>query len=109
TSYFKDADGDGYGDSENSILACNNPGNYVLNNTDCNDSNAALNNGTCIAQYRTKNNGVWNDPSIWETSADGVIWLQAHTYPTYKDGSISIQHYVEYKNGSPVIDQATIE
>ena len=42
-TYFSDADGDGYGDSNNSIQACSVPTGYVLDNTDCDDSAVSVN------------------------------------------------------------------
>lgn len=42
TVYYLDADNDGYGNGSNSLLACSAPVGYVLNNTDCNDSNAGV-------------------------------------------------------------------
>lgn len=45
-TYFADADGDGYGNSEISTEACDGaPEGYVADNTDCNDTNAAINPG----------------------------------------------------------------
>jgi hypothetical protein len=44
-TYYVDADGDTYGSTNDSIAACSQPTGYVLNNTDCDDSNASINPG----------------------------------------------------------------
>ena len=46
--YYADTDGDAFGNDLISVLQCNDvpaPIGYVLNNTDCNDANAAINPG----------------------------------------------------------------
>ena len=45
TTYFSDADSDGYGDAGNATEACSAPAGYVEDNTDCDDSNAAVHPG----------------------------------------------------------------
>jgi hypothetical protein len=45
TTFYLDADGDGYGNASVTILSCTPPEGYVTNNTDCNDANAAVHPG----------------------------------------------------------------
>lgn len=46
TTYYVDADGDGFGDAANDTLLCNATAGFVSNNSDCDDTNAALNPNT---------------------------------------------------------------
>jgi len=41
-TFYRDADGDGYGDLASSVQACSPPLGYASNNQDCNDFNAAV-------------------------------------------------------------------
>jgi hypothetical protein len=43
--FYADVDGDGYGNPNSSVLACEAPGGYVNNSADCNDNNASVHPG----------------------------------------------------------------
>ena len=45
STYYQDLDGDGFGTTANSTIACSKPANYVLLNADCNDNNNNVNPG----------------------------------------------------------------
>ncbi|MBI4848373.1 MAG: membrane dipeptidase [Nitrospirae bacterium] len=45
TTYYRDIDGDGYGNPNSPVQACSQPAGYVTNNADCNDDNRFVNPG----------------------------------------------------------------
>ena len=55
TTYYADADGDGFGNALVTILGCTQPEGYVTNNTDCNDAVYSLTN-TCSSIVNLKLN-----------------------------------------------------
>jgi hypothetical protein len=67
SSWYADADGDGYGDASGGATACSEPGGYVADSTDCDDAAALVNPGAdelC--------DGVDNDCDAAVDEADAV-------------------------------------
>ena len=54
---YEDSDGDGYGNNASSTLACGAPAGYVIDNTDCDDSNSALRPGVTWYADRKRSMG----------------------------------------------------
>ncbi len=46
-TYYRDADGDGYGDDSDTLVACSLPSGYVSQGGDCDDANAAVHPNAC--------------------------------------------------------------
>lgn len=69
-TYFKDHDGDGYGNPDSSVLVCSQPAGYVTNDSDCNDNNAAIH--APVTYYRDADRDGLGDPNnsinVCETS-----------------------------------------
>ncbi len=60
TSWYADADGDGYGDETDTVSACSAPSGYIADATDCDDTNAAVHPGAAEVD-----NGVDDDCDLW--------------------------------------------
>ncbi|MCP3166301.1 sialidase [Myxococcus sp. QH3KD-4-1] len=75
STWYRDADGDGHGRSDQSVVACTQPTGYVANTTDCNDSSAAIRPGVtevCDSVDNNCNGSVdENVGSTWYRDADG--------------------------------------
>ncbi len=64
TTYYRDADGDGFGNPNITTLACSQPAGYVTNNLDCNDSNPAIGPAT-QKFHRDADNDGYGNPNVW--------------------------------------------
>lgn len=64
TTYYLDGDGDGYGLSNSTVVACSLPAGYATQGGDCNDANAAVNPGAaeiCFNNIDDNCNGSGNE------------------------------------------------
>ena len=81
TTYYKDADADGYGDPNEFVLSCSQPGGYVIDNTDCDDSSDEFNpNAVEICD------GLDNDCDGDIDDADSDVVYSNFYYDFDKDG-----------------------
>jgi len=74
STWYADADGDGYGDASDSITSCSAPSGYISDNTDCDDSDASIYPGA----EETPNDGIDQDCNgsdliIGDADNDGVL------------------------------------
>ncbi|MFT5683663.1 MAG: putative outer membrane repeat protein [Myxococcota bacterium] len=109
TTWYADDDGDGYGNPEADTTECDQPSDYVSDDEDCDDTDAAINpDGTelcdgidndCdgadddagLAAFEA-DDGTWTDltttlaagtsssPTTWDLADDGTLWLCEGTW-----------------------------
>ena len=92
TTFYADADGDGYGDASSSLSACSAPEGYVTDNTDCNDGDAAVNPGAtevCNGIDDNCDGNIDEDLTFdtWYADADGDGYGDAVMSATTCDGA----------------------
>ncbi len=88
--FYRDADGDGYGDAADAQEACEPPDGYVPNATDCDDGNASIN-----PQAQETCNGIDDDCDTRVDDADDSVTGQSTWYAdqdgdTYGDPTSSM-------------------
>ncbi|MEP7141572.1 MAG: choice-of-anchor tandem repeat GloVer-containing protein [Ferruginibacter sp.] len=66
STWYEDADGDGFGNPNSSVKACTQPEHYVADNTDCDDNNKAVH--LPVAWYQDKDGDGYGNPAISVTA-----------------------------------------
>lgn len=87
STFYRDADGDGYGNASVTTSACSAPAGYVVNNTDCYDGNANAKPGsaTCASVNRGDGSFDYNCSAtstkcgtIYNYATSTVYWTGQH-------------------------------
>ncbi|MEN9302383.1 MAG: hypothetical protein RL264_812 [Bacteroidota bacterium] len=68
--YYRDADGDGFGDAQNTTFAVTAPSGFVTNNLDCNDNNPTINPNAIM--YKDADGDGFGDRNISLTGC-GIV------------------------------------
>jgi hypothetical protein len=87
-TWYRDADGDGYGHYAVSTTSCTQPATYVSNDDDCNDGSAIVNPGRnelCSSTVDDNCDGAINET----TSTDATTWYADADGDGYGDATVS--------------------
>jgi MYXO-CTERM domain-containing protein len=87
STWYADSDGDGYGRSSDSTVACDAPSGYIADSTDCNDSNGAINPGATEVCNGTDDD--CNGETDEDSAADASTWYRDNDRDGYGNPSAS--------------------
>jgi hypothetical protein len=86
TTWYSDSDSDSYGDDGEFTNACAQPSGYIVDNTDCNDINAAINPGAAETCDGTDNNCSGDESD----ASDAVTYYADGDTDTFGDALDSV-------------------
>jgi uncharacterized protein (TIGR03382 family) len=86
TTWYADGDSDAYGDSSTSTSSCSQPSGYVSDNTDCDDTESAVNPGESEICDSLDNDC---DGTVDNNATDASTWYADNDGDTYGDATSS--------------------
>ncbi len=113
STYYRDADGDGYGNAMNSVNTCSVPNGYVLDNSDCDDTDSTIYPGAnelcdgldnnCDGQidesaaletnvFSETINNLWEEPGNW---SQGILPTSCHDVIISATATCSNNSFIE--------------
>jgi len=102
TNWYADADGDGYGDDGDLVVQCTQPSGYVLDDSDCNDSDSSAYPGS--VEYCDGADNDCDGEVDEEDAVDGVTWYADADGDAYGDAGAS--SYACYQPSGYVLDDS---
>ncbi|HSI89820.1 MAG TPA: T9SS type A sorting domain-containing protein [Adhaeribacter sp.] len=94
-TYYRDADGDGYGDPASPLTTCSatSPSGYVSNNTDCNDNNKNKHTGCNPA----------SNFAVGQGQPGTITGRTAMVYPSPTSGEVNVQMPVLQPSSADIV------
>ena len=101
-TFYADNDGDGFGDSDNSIEACSPPSGYLTDNTDCDDEDESIFIGaSCDDGDPDTGNDIYND----DCNCEGILATKISVQVDQSDDDAEERK----SNGSIILSSSDLE